>query len=351
MRYYPFLVFLLTTSAFADCQTSDIPPDGPYTCVGTLFIDTPLTRRNPDDITSLTPLDITADNVVITANITLDGAPGTTASSANENGGLAGPGATNGGSLITSIPTSGGLGDPQDGNPGGDDPAVCASGAGGGGGLFEAGTQGLSCVIDSANTPGAAPGGNGGLIVPFSLIGGYGGGAGGKDGSSFDVGTGGGGGGAIRIEATSGNITIANGVRISARGGRGGNSASIGGAGGGGGGGLIYLVSPTTIINRGVFDVRGGDPGLNNSVAFPQGGNGGRGGNGLFILEENSIQTSGSGLQDFSSGLSSSTSSLKSDISCGTIAKKNDNSMMFQMFAGFALAAFASVILRRKTRS
>ena len=349
MRFFFLSLILVCTSAFAqDCHTTDIPVDGTFTCNGTLFIDTPLIRQNPDDITFLNPLDIDADSIVISANIILDGAQGSTASTANENGGLAGPGASNGGSVLTSTPTPGGLGDPQDGEEGTDDPAVCASGAGGGGGQFAAGTQGGKCIINSSGTLGSVVGGNGGLIVPPSFIGGYGGGAGGKHASSFDVGTGGGGGGAIRITANVGTITIANGVRISARGGKGGNSIGIGGAGGGGGGGFVHLISPSTIINNGIFDLRGGDAGLNTSVSFPHGGIGGSGGNGKFILEVAGIQTPGSGLQDFSTAIpTSSTSSLKSDISCGTVAKKNNDSMMFQMIVGFMLVVLLSKFKKR----
>lgn len=354
MRLFAFLILLTTTSAFADCFTTDLPTDGSFTCPPgeTLYIDTPLVRRNPDIFTSIAPLDISADNVVISANITLDGEAGSTDNTGNKDGGLAGPGASNGGSIVGNVPTSGGLDDPQDGDPGASDPAVCASGAGGGGGQFAAGSNGLACVTNSSGGTGTTPGGTAGLIVPSSLIGGYGGGAGGKHGSSFDVGTGGGGGGAIRITATVGTITIANNVRLSARGGKGGNSIGIGGAGGGGGGGFIHLISPTAIVNQGIFDVRAGDGGSNTSGAFPHGGHGGRGGNGLFILEENSIQTPGSGLQDFTTGSPvSSSSSLKSDISCGAVAKKNDNQLVLQMMLGFVLslcAAGAGGALRKR---
>ena len=219
---------------------------------------------------------------------------------------------------------------PEDGSAGIVDPS-CSSG-GGGGGAGSAGVNGFACPLGSSTSLGGSQ-----FAFPFPLTGGHGGGAGGEKAvaAAFDLGSGGGGGGAIYIDAI-GTISIADGVRISSRGGRGGNSVNIGGAGGGGGGGNIRFVSASAIINRGIIDVRGGDGG-GVRVASPQGGIGGAGGSGVFRTEIGANPPNDlTGLQDFSSGTqTSSTSSLKSDISCGTVAKKNDNTMMFQMMMSF----------------
>ena len=350
MRFF-FLIISLFHSIplFADCYTADIDPFGPYDCnSGTLYINSTLQRRNPDISSNLAPLTIIADNIVIEADIVMNGADGATSFTGTDEGGAHGYGGTPGGSVLSGVPTSGGIEGPEDGKLGTDEPgSECASGAGGGGSFSSPGQPGTVCRI-SSTISGTALAGAGGSQAPLSFIGGFGGGAGGTVGS-LNSGLGGGGAGAIKIETRAGGtITIANGVRITARGGRGGNSASIGGAGGGGGGGYI-LLKATTINNQGILDVRGGDGGTSTLVTFPRGGDGGRGGDGIFIIEENSVQTTGTGIQDFSTGLpTTSRSSLKSDISCGTLAKKNENTMLFQIMAGFLLAFAISFSMRQR---
>jgi len=144
-----------------------------------------------------------------------------------------------------------------------------------------------------------------------------------------------------------GTITIANGVTISARGGRGGNSLAAGGGGGGGGGGNIYLLSNVAIVNQGILDVTGGQGGTTRSTP-PFGGVGGKGGDGRIRLDVNGAVTDLTGRQDFSTSIpTSSSSSLKSDISCGTVSKKNENTMLFQMIAGFMLIIIFSRLKKR----
>lgn len=336
MRLFYFLLFLISIPAFAqDCHTSDLPTDGVFNCAGTLFIDTPLIRINPDVFTTLAPLEITAADVVVSANIILNGANGISTTTDNVDGAVGSLGASAGGGFFASSSNNGGTSSAQDGKAGAND-SNCGSGGGGGASISSAGQNGASCSGSSVL------GGDGGDIASFSLIGGFGGGAGGVQETLpgptpvINLGLGGGGGGAIRITATSGTITIESGVRISARGGNGGNAPSVGGGGGGGGGGVIHLISPTKIINQGIFDVRGGSGGTS-----PSRGNGGRGGNGIFRFEENGVITDGTGLKNFGSS-----SKLTSDISCGTVAAKPDekNNLAFQMMAGFMIVMFSSLI-------
>lgn len=291
---------------------------------------------------------IVTGNVLIRGNVNVSGASGTTATADPTTpvqfiSSAGGPAAGNGGGV------SGGEGEPQFAlNPeeGLSPPrnGVCNDGGAGAGGFALAGSPGRDC----SNNPSVAA--TGGVIwttgFPSPLRGGFGGAAGGAHDVAgvFNVGTGGGGGGAIQIQSTTGTITISSGVTISARGGNGGNATSIGGGGGGGSGGVIVIDGFLGVINNGTLDVRGGAGGT-SSLA----GEGGAGASGVYRIINAGTTTDGTGVTTPTSS-SSASSKLSSDISCGTVAKKNDNSMMFQMFAGFALAAFASVILRRKTR-
>lgn len=332
-----FLLFLSMNAFAADCVNS-IPPT-PAFC-DNLYINTPLNLS-----ASAGPIVVTVDGIVeIRANITVSGLDGSTISVSGTPGGSGGPGAGIGGGLD-------GLSSPEDGQDGttanGKTPPsdlVCGNG-GGGGGLFSAGDNGGVCAT-STSTFGAGGGVAPGTEFDFgaNFRGGYGGAAGGI--AAAVVGSGGGGGGAIHIIA-DGNVTIFPGVTIFARGGKGGNSTSVDGAGGGGSGGAIWIESTFgEIINYGTLNLVGGDGGTNPTTS----GDGGRGGDGVYQFNDINGLTTGSGLVPPTIFPTSNSSSLKSDISCGSIAKKNDNSMMFQMFSGFALAAFASIFLRRKTR-
>ena len=275
-------------------------------------------------------INVTGD-VEINADIILDGGDGFTMSANGTMGPQGGPGAEEGGGLLV------GEGQPQFGMSASsglaptNDP-VCNNG-GGGGGFISAGGNGSVCATATTAM------GLGGSIVSSSEFdftgpfrGGFGGGAGGADETSpgvFSIGSGAGGGGALHI-ISGGTIKIKNGVRITARGGNGGNASAKGGGGGAGSGGVIWLQSSVSILNQGVIDVSAGRGGRNASTGV----SGGQGGNGVYRLESSSGIVSGNGVLNSSS----SSSSLKSDISCGTIGKPNENkNQFFQMMVGFGL--------------
>jgi hypothetical protein len=344
MRLFYFLPLLLIPSlSFGQaCTEATLAvPAASYSCT-TLTISAAGLNRAGDNSTDAIQVTVTND-VIINGDIILDGQDGVTVNGDNVAGGLAGPGGLFGGGIsITS--TEDGAFPPEGGAQGAVD-ASCSSGGAGGASYLTNGANGGFCsggIVDSTGgiTPNVFPN------APFA--GGFGGGAGGKwnlGGGVYNLGSGGGGGGGLMIDA-GGTITIANGVTISTRGGRGGNSLGIGGGGGGGGGGNIYLLSNVAIVNQGILDVRGGQGGTTRA-AVPFGGVGGNGGDGRIRLDLNGAVTDLTGRQDFSTAIpTSSTSSLKSDISCGSVAKKNDDSMLFQMIVGFMLV----VAMRHRRR-
>jgi hypothetical protein len=339
MRLFYFLLFspLLVHAAPHACNHTDIVPGANLNTCTSLIVNSNVDLTGQGGgaiiITNIT------GNVEINADIILDGANGAPLVGDN-NGGQAGPGGvSDGGGMIGNSSQPAGL-DPEDGAAGIVD-ASCSSGGGGGAGVGGNGAIGNACPGESSTAQGGSQ-----FSFPSPLVGGHGGGAGGEKQVSgfFHFGSGGGAGGALHIEA-SGTITIADGKKIYARGGRGGNSVNISGAGGGGGGGNILLVSSTGITNQGIIDVSGGAGGTTS-----QGGIGGAGGSGVFRTQVGpSGPTDLTGYQDFSTGLpTTSRSSLKSDISCGTIAKKNENSVLFQMVAGFLLAFAISFSMRQR---
>lgn len=341
MRLFLFLVILsISPSAFSQaCTEASFPAMGGVVNCTTLTVNNPVTIA-PNDLAAPIEFIVTGD-VIINANITIDGAPGTPLSIDPSNGGNGGPGASEGGGLSIGDGQSGTDFSASDGNSHVNN-GVCNHGGGGGGGINEDGRDGIQCPT------GALPVGARGTAsgFPGAIRGGYGGGAGGAfpvGGGLYDLGGGGGGGGGLYIQSTGGTITIKNGVKISARGGRGGNAINLGGAGGGGSGGVIWFDSPTAIINKGIIDVRGGDGGVNTKVSAPRGGNGGRGGSGVFRAVVAGVITDEEGLSSFAS----SSSSLKSEITCGTIATKNENqNLMFQMMIGFALAMMLRILFQ-----
>ena len=342
MRLFYFLMLspLIVHAAPPACDHTDIVPGANLTSCTSLIVNSNVdltgSQGGTISITGIT------GNVEINADIILDGANGAPLVGDND-GGHAGPGGlSDGGGMIGNSSQPAGF-DPEDGTAGIVD-ATCSSGGGGGGGVGGNGAIGANCPGETSTASGGSS-----YIFPSPLEGGHGGGAGGEKQilGLFHFGSGGGGGGAIEIQA-AGTITIADGKKISARGGRGGNSINISGAGGGGGGGNILLVSSTGITNQGIIDVSGGAGGTTS-----QGGIGGAGGSGVFRSQVSpSGPTDLTGYQDFSTGLpTTSRSSLKSDISCGTLAKKNESSMLFQIMAGFLIALAISFSKRLRTLS
>jgi hypothetical protein len=349
--FYFLLCLSLPSLSFAQtCTEASFPAGG-----GTVNCTT-LTINNAVNFTpssGAAPLEfIVTGDVVINANITIDGQAGKDSTSTDPTpGGVGGPGASDGGGISVSQGEPGLGGTPSDGNSHTNN-GVCNHGGSGGGGILVAGQDGALCA--AGGPPNAPPEGIGGVAsgFPSPFRGGFGAGAGGAitySGPQYDIGAGGGGGGGLHIQSTSGIITIKNGARISARGGNGGNSLALGGAGGGGSGGVIWLQSILAINNKGIIDVRGGTGGINTSTATPRGGAGGSGGDGIFRSEIAGVITDSTGLTSFASP-----GSLKSDISCGTIVKPNeDKPLALQVMIGFALAfvlSFAFKILFRSRR-
>lgn len=345
MRLFYFLLFIpaLSLAAPPVCDETDL--------VASSVGCTSLTIDNAINLVGAggAVIDIVVNgDVNISANILMDGANGVLMTVDNTAGVNGGPGAFSGGGIsgntaeVGLVPPEGGFQGQQDG--------PCSSGGGGGASQVTNGNDGLVCtggtLIGAAGTTASS--------FPGIISGGNGGGAGGeKNIGVFDLGGGGGGGGGIRIRAQAGTITIANGVQISAKGGNGGNSVNIGGAGGGGGGGTIHLIGDVAVVNQGILDVTGGSGGIATRAVTPRGGNGGAGGNGIIRIEDGvNPPQDFSGRQDFSTGgpLGSSRSSLSSDISCGTVAKKNNDSMTFQVMIGFMLVLLARFIFSMRKR-
>lgn len=336
-----FFLFLSMGAFAADCIDA-IPPT-PAAC-DNLYINNPINLS-----AAAGPIEVTVTGVVeIKANVSFNGSDGATlpAASAGTPGGSGGPGASRGGGLD-------GLSSPENGEDnalgnnianGKTPPAdgTCANG-GGGGGLFSAGTAGGVCATSGATQ------GDGGAAAPANEFdfggnfrGGYGGGAGGI--TAAVLGSGGGGGGALHIIAT-GNVVIHQGVTISAVGGKGGNATTVDGAGGGGSGGALWIQSSAgTITNYGTLNLVGGAGGTNSTTT----GDGGKGGDGAYKFEDINGTTSGSGLVPPSIFPTQTTSpSLKSDISCGTLAKKNEqNNLALQMSLGFLMAMILRILSR-----
>lgn len=341
MRSFSFLLLLSFFPAISEaCTEADFvlppPPNNIYNCA-TLTISGAGINRTGDGNTDPLTINVTGD-VIINADIIIDGEDGQHLTSDNNSGGNGGPGAFAGGGIWGNFSESG-TGFKSAVGGAGESGPLCGAGGGGAAGDQTNGTAGENCSEETLNVGSA---GISSFSFPSPFRGGFGGGAGGSKnlgGAIFDLGSGGGGGGGLIINA-GGKITIAPGVRISARGGKGGDSTSIGGAGGGGSGGNIYLISAVEIINEGIFDVRGGDGGKVRTVT-PRGGAGGKGGDGIIRLEVAGSHTDYSGYQNFGPTTPAiSANKLSSDISCGTVSSKKDNtSPLFQILVGFLLVA------------
>ena len=345
MRLFLFLLFFSPAllaqidtgnGAIANCTDADIVNGGDIQC-GDLTITAGFPGFNP----GAAAVDIRVQgNVTISGNLNLDGGAGPSDIGIATAFGAAGPGASDGGDANFGTPLSA---TGASGGGAGNADVGCGSGGGGGGFATAALSAGTLC--------GAAAGGTLGPIFNNIFVqafrGGFGGGCGGY-GPTGTTGTGGGGGGAIRIRA-GGDILIS--ADITANGGDGGDNATDGGGGGGGSGGLIWIQALGSITNNGNMSADGGAGGTSAA-----GGSGGTGGRGAVKLEDLDGVIDGVGtlpsyaITTLVSPLTSSTSTLKSDISCGSIASKKDsksNSLIMQVMLGFALAMVISIIGRR----
>lgn len=353
MRLFLFLILLSPAFAFGQaCTEATLAvPDGDaspntYSCT-TLDIGPAGLNRSAEG--SVDPIIVTVTgNVTIRGNINFNGGNGFTLTADGTAGPSGGPGAVSGGGGVSgsegepqfSINPEDGLAPPRNG--------VCNDGGGGGGGYSEAGDPGLECDNDPSVS--ATGGADWGSTVPLTR-GGFGGGAGGAHdvATVFNHGSGGGGGGAIHIISTAGTITVNSNVTISAKGGIGGNATSIGGGGGGGSGGVILLDGALGVTVNGILDVRGGSGGVSTG-----GGEGGAGKSGVYRIVNAGVTTDGTGVTT-PTVTNTPVTKFKSDISCGTVAKKNENQQMFfQVMVGFFLVlqafflktAFSSLIRR-----
>lgn len=337
MRLFLFLALL--SSPVWSCTDADFliaQPNNIYNCPTGLNLSGAGINRlgdgNPDPLI----INVTGD-AIIGANIVLDGGYGGDNLGAFSPGGSGSSGGPNGGGFDGAVS--------EDGNPGAtqapdgltaavDSP--CASG-GGGASFATLGVSGSACATS------ATPVNRGQLeTTEFDFLtlfrAGFAGAAGGL-GDALTVGGGGGAGGALKIVA-SGRVIIASGVTISAKGGSGGDNVADGGGGGGGSGGAIWIIGTVGVTNNGLIDVTGGPRGDN----FATGAHGGTGGDGRIRIEDGVNVSETSGTSTGTGTAASSRSSLKSDISCGTIAKSNDNKNAYQMMMGFVLILMLSMI-------
>jgi hypothetical protein len=359
-----FFILLFSFNALAQIDTGN-GSDGACTEVtpallagGTLNCATLIISASPAFNPNASALIIKVQGLVsINAALDLSGGDGINSSSISgvlTPGGSGGPGAGDGGgtdgvgSLDSGSDASVASGDAADLID-----VDCGDG-GGGAGFIVAGTAGTPCPL------GPSLPGNGGAIVPtseFSLSGpfrgGYGGGAGADSGDPV-LGPGGGGGGGIHILA-GGDVTITALGSIIAVGGDGGagtDGAALtdSGGGGGGSGGAIWIQTLGQINHAGNMNADGGTGGV-----APAGGTGGNGGRGLIRLEDLDGVISGGGTLPGYTTVDSviadviGSSSLKSDISCGTIkpAGDEDHSHFFQLIMGFLLVMTASFFINR----
>jgi hypothetical protein len=339
MRHFYFLLLLISFSVHAQidygssvafCDDDDLEFGGDIQC-GSLTISV-----SPTWQAGALPVNVRVNgDVIINAPLDLSGGNSNPdAGNFDDFFGIAGPGGGEGGHTNSAFP--------QDavgisGGAKGSDGAGCGGG-GGGGGYILAGVSGSDCGLVLGGAGGSAFN----SIFIDSFRGGFGGGSGGNGIST--IGGGGGGAGAIRIRA-KGNITI--NFNLTANGGAGGDSTGDGGAGGGGSGGLIWLQAIGNITNNATITASAGAGG-NSST----GGDGSAGSVGVIRLEDADGVISGSGNAagaDVRSVTSSSSATLKSDISCGMIkpAAEKDHATFFQMMMGFLIVVSVSFFMNR----
>lgn len=363
MRPFLFLLLLMPMASFAvDCTEADLlnfpTTPIPNPC-DNLYVDADVTIDKNGALPDPAVVINVTGEVIINADINLDGDAGANIAAGVDpaTGAVGGPGAGNGGGRNFA---------PQNGDDGAVFPApastsngnapnnatnVCGNG-GSGGGLFTAGSDGSQCTGGSATL--ATGGTTYSAAVDstlFNLVnfrGGYGGGAGDQSFDNTDESSsGGGGGGGLYINAGE-NITINTGATISARGGAGGPGLIDAGGGGGGSGGAIWLQSTGTITNYGTINVSGGVGGT--SILN---GTGGAGGNGVYRLESSTGTITGSGVLLPSAppaAPGAAAQNYTSDISCGTIAAKNEKENLAQMFIAFGLVAIVGFFIRKSSR-
>ena len=371
MRIFFFLIIISNLSyAQLDTGSGTLPcdnttfgtpsPNNTYEC-SSVTITAPFSTADLAD-PSL-PLIIKSSSDVTIGEISFQGLNGMTATPFAF-GGDPGPGGGIGGSFIGAVEN--GFPAPHGGNSAQDssfcpDPLTdTAEGSGGGGGSFkdlgQDGVTGNELVGNGI----IVPAGSKGTPINFStyLLAGSGGGSGGNgcqlpDGDSNQApGSGGGGGGGIHIIA-NGEVTITGTIDVS--GGNGGNGNNLGGGGGGGSAGFIIIQTNSQINLTGALIASGGIGGTNGSPTTA--GNGGLGAQGVVILEDIDGNVPGTivgttpDIRPVGGSPISNVANFKSDISCGTILpKNNDSKMFFQMLTGFFIVMMMSALLKTLSR-
>lgn len=362
MRLLLFPLLLASLNSYAQLDTGNGGPDpcteadvpaagGTLECTSLLLSGGAIAQNNDAN-----PLVIkVTGNVQITGLVTIKGQAGTTLSVNTFSqvfGGQGSFGAGDGGGedgfgvLFQGMLTDSSAIDPFAGSGQEATASSLVCGDGGGGAAMR--------TLASASPAGTACGGSGSPGVAASAVtadtifngtfrGGAGGGAGGDGPTSpFEFGAGGGGGGALHIIA-GGDINITS--TIDARGGNGGDGGIDGGGGGAGSGGVIWLQSLRNINISGSLNVLGGTGGTATA-----GGVGGNGGDGFIRLDDaDGVITGGGSFPNaITNALSAtaSSSTLKSDISCGTVkpSEERDNMLLQLILAFLAVEIFARLV-------
>ena len=370
MRYFFFLLFIATpifaqidfgSNTATDCNNATFTvlsptSDNVYECRN-VTITSPF--GTADLVDQSLPLNIKATGTVSIDAIDFQGL-----SAVGNFGGTGGPGAGSGGDFLVSgnngSPASHG-GNTPTGTSTCSSPGDTAEGPGGGGGSLEVAGQNGFIGGAPAGTGVIGPAGLAGTLITFDInnftFAGSGGGSGevgclNNAPTGSNPGGGGGGGGGIFIRA-AGNVTITGGINVF--GGDGGIATNIDGGGGGGSGGIIVIQSLANIILTGAsLNADIGNGGANSTPSTIQ-GDGGDGAPGLIFLEDIDGIISGGTftptptINPVGSTPTSESSSLKSDITCGTIAKPNDDqNPIMQMMMGFMLAFMLGLISKKK---
>lgn len=299
------------------------------------------------------PVILKATGTVNIGNIDFQGQPGAIL------GGAGGPGAGAGGDFLGSASNGFPIG--QGGQP----PlaaAGCGTGdsegsGGAGGNLVIQGDPGFDGILLTGTGGSLASGGlPGPTTISININNLTVAGAGGASGEAGCVapttpqsaGAGGGGGGAIQIIAGA-DVNITGTITV--RGGDGEDIGTIGGGGGGGSGGIIIIQSEAQIILAGSLNADFGEGGTNLTLPVDE-GDGGNGAPGMIILQDLDGVVPGvisptPTVTPVNGSPSISRSSLSSDISCGTIASKNENkNLFFQMVIGFGFVLMISEVFR-----
>lgn len=370
MRFFFFLL-ILSDPAFAQI---DVGTNTISDCTNVTFATPSPTFDNIYEcrnVTITSPFE-TADlsdpslplNIKATGSVSIDAIDFQGLAAVGNFGGTGGPGAGAGGDFLVS--GNNGLPLTHGGNtPAGTSfcaaPGDTAEGPGGGGGSLE--VTGQNGFIGGAPTATGVlgPAGLAGSLITFDInnfiFAGSGGGSGevgclNNAPTGNNPGSGGGGGGGIFIRA-AGSVTITGDINVF--GGDGGNTANIDGGGGGGSGGIIVIQSLADIILTGAnLNADIGNGGTNSTASTIQ-GDGGDGAPGLIILEDIDGNITGGTftptptVNPVGGTPATGSSSLKSDISCGSIAKASDDqNLTMQMMMGFVLTLMLGLITKKK---